>query len=132
MDPVTRPETGGPDRAPAALLADDDDELARIFARALERSGFTVHRARTGTDALALLARVDRLDAAVVDLVLPGAGGIEVTRRVRAAFPACRIVAVTGLSDATVERAFRGAGADVFLAKPVELQHLLDAATLRP
>jgi len=110
---------------------DDDDELARIFARALERSGFSVHRARTGTDALALLAHVARLDAAVVDLVLPGAGGIEVTRRVRATFPACRIVAVTGLSDATVERAFLDAGADDFFAKPVELQHLLDAVALR-
>jgi len=119
----------GPDRAPTALLVDDDDELARIFARALERHGFMVHRARSGTDALALLAHVGQLDAAVVDLVLPGAGGLEVTRQVRAAFPACRVVAVTGLADGSVERAFRDAGADAFLPKPVELQQLLDAVT---
>jgi len=124
---MTQSEAEGSDRALTALLVDDDDELARIFVRALERSGFSVHRARTGTDAMGLLAHVPRLDAAIIDLVLPGVGGIEVARRVRAAFPACRIVAVTGLSDATVERAFLDAGADAFLPKPVELQHLLDA-----
>ncbi len=124
---MTRAESEGPDRAPTALLVDDDDELARIFARALERQGFAVHRACTGTDALALLAHMEHLDAAIVDLVLPDVGGIEVTRRIRAAFPACRVVAVTGLADATVERAFRDAGADAFLPKPVELQQLLDA-----
>ncbi len=128
---MTSPEAAGADRAPTALLVDDDDELARIFARALERAGFGVHRARTGTDAVGVAAHLERLDAAVVDLVLPGVGGIEVVRRVRAAFPACRIVAVTGLSDATVERAFREAGADAFLSKPVELQQLLDAVAPR-
>ena len=126
---MSSPEAGGSDRALTALLVDDDDELARIFARALEHAGFAVHRARTGTDALALLAHFARLDAAIVDLVLPGAGGLEVARRARAAFPACRIVAVTGLADAAVERAFRDAGADAFLPKPVELQQLLDAVS---
>ena len=129
---MTRREAGGSDRALTALLVDDDDELAHVFVRALERSGFNVQRARTGTDAMGLLAHVTRLDAAIVDLVLPGVGGIEVARRIRAAFPACRIVAVTGLSDKAVERAFRDAGADAFLSKPVELQHLLDAVAPRP
>jgi CheY-like chemotaxis protein len=124
---MSSPDTAEPARTPAALLVDDDDELARIFARALERVGFGVHRARTGTDAVALLSHLTNLDAAIVDLVLPGIGGIDVVRRIRAAFPACRIVAVTGLSDATVERAFRDVGADAFLAKPVELKTLLDA-----
>ncbi len=117
------------DSAPTALLVDDDDDVARVFIRALERDGFIVHRARTGTDALAQLAHVTRLDAAVVDLVLPGAGGIEVVRQARLAFPACRIVAVTGLAEAAMEQAFRGAGADVFLPKPVELPRLLEAVS---
>ena len=124
---MSGPESAGGGPALTALLVDDDDEIARIFTRALERIGFTVHRTRTGTDALAVIAHADRLDAAIVDLVLPGVGGIEIVRRARAAFPACRIVAVTGLADTTVEHAFREAGADAFLPKPVELRHLLDA-----
>jgi OmpR-family two-component system manganese-sensing response regulator len=117
----------GPGRAPIALLVDDDDDLSRAFTRALEHQGFVVHRSRTGTDALAQLAHVPQLDAAIVDLVLPGAGGLEVVRQVRATFPGCRIVAVTGLAEAAMDRAFHEAGADVFLAKPVELQQLFEA-----
>ncbi len=110
---------------------DDDDDLARVFARALERQGFEVHRARTGTEGLALIGGLHRLDAAVVDLVLPGAGGLEIVQRVRAAFPKCRVVAVTGVAEPALEKAFRLAGADTFLPKPVELQHLLDAVAGR-
>lgn len=121
----------GSAHAPTALLVDDDDDVARVFARALERQGFEVHRARTGTDALAQLTRVRRLDAAVVDLVLPGAGGLDVVRKIRSTFPRCRIVAVTGLAEDAMERAFRDAGADVFLPKPVELPQLLEALRAR-
>jgi ActR/RegA family two-component response regulator len=116
---------------PAALLVDDDDDLSRVLTRALDRQGFEVHRSRTGSEALVLLGHLKRLDAAVVDLVLPGAGGLEVVRGVRRAFPSCRIVAITGLAEPALERAFHDAGADVFLAKPVELTALLDAVTAR-
>ena len=119
------PAGGGP--APAALLVDDDDDLSRVLTRALDRRGYAVHRARTGDEALASLGRLERLDAAVVDLVLPGAGGLEVVRGVRRAFPACRIVAITGIAEPAMRRAFLGAGADAFLAKPVELAQLLEA-----
>lgn len=129
---MTRPDAGVRARAPTALLVDDDDEVARVFVRALERAGFEVHRARTGTEALALAAHVERLDAAIVDLVLPGAGGLDVVRRIREKSPACRIVAVTGLADSAVERAFQDAGADTFLAKPVDLHRLLEAVLPRP
>jgi len=127
---MTSPDAEFRERAPAALLVDDDDEVARVFTRALERAGFVVHRARTGTDALGLLAHAERLDAAIVDLVLPGAGGLDVVRGIREKSSRCRIVAVTGLGDAAVERAFRDAGADAFLAKPVDLARLL--AAVRP
>jgi DNA-binding response OmpR family regulator len=124
---MERPEADAPAGAPALLLVDDDDDLSRVLTRALDRAGFAVHRARTGSEALALVPHVSRLDAAVVDLVLPGAGGLEVVRSVRGAFPRCRIVAITGLAEAALERAFRDAGADTFLPKPVELRQLLEA-----
>jgi len=117
---------------PALLLVDDDDDLSRVLTRALDRAGFLVHRARTGSEALALVPHLAALDAAVVDLVLPGAGGLEVVRRVRSAFPRCRIVAITGLAEPAMEQAFRAAGADAFLPKPVELPQLVAAVTARP
>jgi CheY-like chemotaxis protein len=125
---VAPSDAGGPAPPRAtALLADDDDDVARVFTRALEAGGFQVQRARTGGEALALIAGLKQLDAAVVDLVLPGAGGLAIVRGLRHAFPACRIVAVTGMDEPAMARAFAEAGADAFLPKPVDLARLLAA-----
>jgi CheY-like chemotaxis protein len=103
--------------------------VARVFTRALEGHGFEVHRARTGGEALALVAGIKRLEAAVVDLVLPGAGGLDIVRSTRRAFPECRIVAVTGMDEPVTARAFAAAGADAFLPKPVAIAELLEAVS---
>jgi DNA-binding response OmpR family regulator len=122
-----------PDAPPRRLLiVDDDDDLANAFTRVLERAGWAVHRARTGTEALALAAGMTALDAAMVDLVLPGVGGIEIVRALRRTHPACLIVAVTGLAAPSVGKAFRDAGADHFFAKPVDVSALLDALGSQP
>jgi DNA-binding response OmpR family regulator len=120
-----------PGGAASVLVVDDDDDLADVLGRALDRQGWVVHRARTGSDAIASLPSLGVLDAAVVDLVLPGAGGLDVVRSIRRAFPRCRIVALTGLAEPMMQSAFSDAGADVFLAKPVELAHLFEALTAR-
>lgn len=127
MTAPDRPVTPG--RAASVLVVDDDDDLADVLGRALDRQGWVVHRARTGSDAIASLPSLGVLDAAVVDLVLPGAGGLDVVRSIRRAFPRCRIVALTGLAEPMMQSAFSDAGADAFLAKPVELAHLFEALT---
>jgi CheY-like chemotaxis protein len=114
------------------LLADDDDDVARAFTRALERHGFVVRRARGGREALVIAQGGEPLAAAIVDLVLPGAGGLEVVKAVRERHPLCRIVAVTGLDEAPLRAAFVAAGADAFLAKPVDLPALLEAVSIKP
>lgn len=115
-----------------ALLVEDDDDVGGAFTKVLEHAGFRVQRARTGTEAIAMLGSIGLVDAAVVDLVLPGAGGLEVVRQIRQAHPRCRIVAVTGLGVPAIEQAFHSAGADTFLVKPVELAALLAAVGAPP
>ncbi len=127
---MTAPAEGAPR---TLLLADDDDDVAAAFTRVLERSGFVVHRARTGTEAIGMLATTSHFYAAIVDLVLPGAGGLAVVAEIRRAHPRCRIVAVTGVSGgSTLDNAFRSAGADCFLTKPVERADLLAALDAKP
>ena len=116
----------------SVLIVDDDDDLAHVLSRALRGQGYEVHRARTGSEALATLSSFERLEAALVDLVLPGAGGLEVVRGIRAAYPACRIVAMTGLAEPMMPRAFWDAGADAFLPKPIELKDLFEALAPAP
>lgn len=115
----------------AVLLVDDDDDVARVFTRVLERAGMSVQRARNGSEAVAMIRGGTPFQAAVVDLVLPGIGGLEVVKAIRAGHPACRIVAVTGLAEPALEAPLRTAGADVFLVKPVDLDVLLKAIGVR-
>ena len=84
------------DTARTLLLVDDDDGVAAAMARLFEREGWRVQRARSGTEAAALARGAGPFDAAVVDLVLPGVGGLDVVRELRTHHPRCRIVGMTG------------------------------------
>lgn len=109
------------------LIVDDDDGVAGTVARAFERLGWDTHRARTGSEAIAMARGSERYDAAIVDLVLPGKGGLDVVREVRARNAGARIVGITGLGAAGMEQAFRAAGADAFVGKPFDLADLVAA-----
>ena len=74
---------GGLGTRPVVILADDDDAITSNLAPFLERAGFTVHVAADGHAALDLAGRVDP-DGCVLDVLMPGADGREVLRRLRA------------------------------------------------
>jgi DNA-binding response OmpR family regulator len=111
------------------LVVDDDDALTSAVARVFERRGWAVQRARNGSEAVAMVRGAEPAGyaAAIVDLVLPGAGGFDVVRELRARQPACRIVGVTGFADLAMTEAFRQAGADAFVGKPFEIAELVGA-----
>jgi DNA-binding NtrC family response regulator len=85
--------------------------------------GFEVIFRSNGEDALACLASV-KPDAALVDLQMPGIGGIDVLRALRAADPACQVILMTG--NATVDTAIEAvkAGALDYLTKPFDFERL--------
>ncbi len=114
------------------LVADDDDDVAATVTKLFERRGWRVQRARSGTEAAALARSAAAIDAAVVDLVLPGVGGLDVVRELRSHHPGCRIVALTGLAEQAMMKAFLDAGADAFIAKPFEVAALTAAVENRP
>ena len=116
-----------PDTARALFVADDDDDVAATVSRLFERRGWKVHRARTGSEAVAIARTSAPFDAAVVDLVLPGVGGLEVVRELRERHPRCRIVAMTGMAEAPMVAAFLQAGADAFVGKPFDIAALTAA-----
>lgn len=64
------------------LVVDDDRQIARLVRSYLEQAGFSVLTAFDGEAALALL-RSERPDLVVLDLMLPGRNGWEITRIVR-------------------------------------------------
>jgi DNA-binding response OmpR family regulator len=110
---------------PVVLAADDDEDILELVTFRLERSGYTVLRARDGEEALAL-ALAERPDLAVLDVMMPKLDGFELTRRLRAEEATSRmpiILLTARAQDADLEQGF-AAGADDYLRKPFSPQEL--------
>jgi two-component system, NarL family, nitrate/nitrite response regulator NarL len=94
-----------------------------LQARAGER--FTVAGSTTaGEQAVALVGR-ERADIAIVDLALPPLGGVETIRRITAAYPATRVLALSGTEDLDLAAAALRAGAAGFLPKSADPEVLV-------
>ncbi|TCL75355.1 MULTISPECIES: response regulator transcription factor [unclassified Curtobacterium] len=101
------------------VLLVDDHALVRGGLRAVLATTddcAVVGEASTGEDAVAL-APVLRPDVVVMDLSMPGAGGVEATRQVRALLPDVRVLVLTTFSDDHHVRAALAAGATGYLLK---------------
>lgn len=111
------------------LIVDDEESTRLLIARLLSRS-MKVEPQLAGTCEQALrLARNYAYDAILLDLLMPGTGGMELLRQVRrsSANMTTPVLIVSVLADReTVERC-RDAGADAHLAKPVEERKLVAA-----
>jgi DNA-binding response OmpR family regulator len=110
---------------PVVLAADDDEDILELVAFRLERSGYTVLKARDGEEALQV-ARERLPDLAVLDVMMPKLDGFEVTRRIRSdgATKGMPIILLTARAqDADVQAGF-DAGADDYLRKPFSPQEL--------
>jgi DNA-binding response OmpR family regulator len=110
---------------PTVLVADDDEDILELVSFRLERAGYEVLTARDGADALAT-AQERQPDLAVLDVMMPGLNGYEVTQRLRAddATRDIPVILLTArVQEADVNRGFE-AGADDYLRKPFSPQEL--------
>jgi two-component system, OmpR family, phosphate regulon response regulator PhoB len=102
------------------LIVDDDQRVRTVVAWQLEADGFAVTEAGDGPSALAQIEH-DRPDLVVLDLSLPGVGGLDVLRRVREAEGAAArlpIIVLSGRSGETDRIIGLDLGADDYLVKP--------------
>jgi DNA-binding response OmpR family regulator len=110
---------------PVVLAADDDEDILALVTFRLERSGYTVLQARDGAEALEL-ARAEKPDLAVLDVMMPKLDGLELTRRLRAEEATSRmpiILLTARAQDTDVQQGF-DAGADDYIRKPFSPQEL--------
>jgi len=111
------------------VLIVDDQALFREGLRtllSLQPQLEVIGEAAHGQEAL-VLAREHRPDVVLMDLRMPVCGGVEATRRIRAAVPECRIIVLTTFEDDDdVFEALR-AGAAGYLLKDVGTEKLLEA-----
>ena len=115
-----------PESRPSLLLVDDDAVFRERLAKALAVRGCEVRTAPDAAAAVAL-AEAESPELAVLDLRMPGEGGLELLRRLKAIDPTTRVLMLTGYgSIATAMEAVR-AGAVHYLTKPVDADTILAA-----
>jgi DNA-binding response OmpR family regulator len=105
------------------LVVEDEEPLLFTLAHNLKREGYTVLTASRGDDGLRL-AREQKPDLVVLDLMLPGIDGIQVARLLRrdSTVPIIMLTALGGESDRV---AGLDIGADDYVAKPFGMRELL-------
>jgi two-component system, OmpR family, response regulator len=106
------------------LVVEDDVKMASLLRRGLLEEGLAADVARTGDDAL-WMAEATEYDAIVLDVMLPGADGFDVCRRLRESGRWSPVLMLTA-RDAVEDRvAGLDAGADDYLTKPFSFAELL-------
>jgi len=111
--------------APLVLVADDEEDIRALVAFRLKRAGYEVITAADGEEAL-LLATTRLPDLVVLDMMMPKATGLEVTRSLREhdATKDIPVILLTARAqEGDVVRGF-GAGADDYVKKPFSPQDL--------
>jgi len=114
----------------SVLVADDDPGIRLILRHRLESAGYAVEE--TGDSAATLDAlRANRHGAALVDIMMPGAGGLEVLSEARAAETRTPIIVITAASTMNNAVEAMRRGAHDYLTKPFENLDLVVAAVGR-
>jgi len=106
------------------LLVEDEHRLSSVVRRGLEEESYAVDVAYDGREGLAM-AESDEYDLLVLDVMLPGLNGLEITRRLRRRRVSTPILMLTA-RDAVDDRvAGLDSGADDYLVKPFAFRELL-------
>ncbi|WP_027176822.1 response regulator [Desulfovibrio aminophilus] len=106
------------------LLVDDETEFLELMTKRLDRRNFQVTTASTGEAALEALARIP-VDVVVLDVRMPGMGGIETLRRLKAMAPDIEVILLTGHANMEVAVEGMELGAFDYLLKPVAINDLI-------
>ncbi|MEO5867978.1 MAG: response regulator, partial [Sphingomonas sp.] len=108
------------------LLVEDEDMVRAVAERALSRQGYTVLTAEHGEAALELLAKSDKPDLLISDVVMPLMDGPTMVRRVRARYPDLPILFMSGYAEEQLRKSIDLDNV-AFLAKPFSVQELAEA-----
>src|SRR4051794_38788791 len=120
-DPSSVPAGGAP---PRVLIADDDPDVRAVLAAQLEPS-FEVVGGAADTDEAIALAGETRADIAIVDVQMPGGGGVRATREIRSAAPETTIVALSADESERIVLEMLNAGAVAYVRKGVSADELV-------
>jgi two-component system KDP operon response regulator KdpE len=123
MSVIQKQNTGQKHNTGRILVVDDEPQIRRVLRATLTAQGYEVQDARTGEDALESV-RNSRFDLILLDMNMPGIGGLETCRSIRSGSEVA-IIMLT-VHDAEQDKvAALDAGADDYITKPFSMPELL-------
>ena len=104
---------------------DDEEQFLDVLSQRLGTRGIDAETSTSGEEALVKIKNRN-FDAIVLDVMMPGMGGIETLKRIRKEYPELQIIMLTG--QGTVGKAVEAMneGAIEFMEKPADINKLLD------
>ncbi len=107
------------------LLVDDEEKFLNVLSQRLGTRGVEADTATSGEEALTKISKKN-VDVIILDVMMPGIGGIETLKRIRKENPEVQIIMLTG--QGTVEKAVKAMkeGAIDFLEKPADIDKLME------
>ncbi len=110
------------------LIVDDEEELVSALVERLNLRGFKAFGVTTGDAALEFIAQGD-CDVVLLDVRMPGLGGLEVIRHIKEKRPGLGVVLLTGHGSVESVEEGMALGAFDYLMKPVKFNSLVQILT---
>ena len=109
----------------SVLLVDDEEEFVSALSERLMLRGIEVEIALDGREALARFAEKPA-DVIILDVMMPGLGGLEILKRIKKSSPHIQVILLTG--HGATKEGIEGMrlGAFDYLIKPVDIEELLE------
>jgi PAS domain S-box-containing protein len=126
--PQTRVATGSSwSGSGTILLIDDESDAREVGLQVLERAGFRVLPAASGAEGIEVFeAHADEIVCVVLDLTMPGMGGLATFRRLEAIDPAVPVILSSGYPESAAVERFAEQGLAGFLEKPYVPSEMLE------
>jgi len=109
------------------LVVDDDPNIRQMLRSMLEREGYDVDVAANGRECMNFF-RETPAELVIADIIMPEQEGIETIRQLRAEYPGCRIIAISGggrIGPSDYLNMAKLLGASHTLAKPFDRSQLI-------
>jgi DNA-binding NtrC family response regulator len=105
------------------LVVDDEENVRVLFSRVLQKEGYEVECASSGTEAIEKLAN-NCFDLVVTDLKMNGVDGLDVVRKGKTVNQTMPFILISGYGTSQTAGTAAREGADMFLMKPIEISEL--------
>lgn len=109
------------------VIVDDSDFSRSIIRKMLEEENINIVGEANGAEAALKIIKEKSPNIVITDIVMPEISGIELTERISQKFPDISVIVISSLSQEHIILEAIAAGANDFIAKPIQKQQLIDS-----